>query len=104
MPIVLKPGPSLPSFTFTPPSSPRSDDDGAITPPRPPADFIPERDMNMFGSRPLDREEPGKALVRCRRCGKGVMEWAAGEHQSELSILDLLGEGRRWDDRVIDPW
>jgi hypothetical protein len=37
----------------------------------------------MFGSRPLDPSEPGKALVKCGRCGKVVMELAAVEHKRE---------------------
>jgi hypothetical protein len=96
MPITLKPRPSLPSFTFSPPPSDAdadaSDSDqttqvqvqvAQVAPPRPPADFIPERDMHMLGSRPLDSSEHGKALVKCARCGKVVMELAAVEHKRE---------------------
>ncbi|GFZ51000.1 hypothetical protein JCM24511_08758 [Saitozyma sp. JCM 24511] len=96
MPITLKPRPSLPPFTFSPPPSDAEADasdseqtaqvqvqvaPSQAAPPRPPADFIPERDMHMFGSRPLDSSEPGKALVKCARCGKVVMELAAVEHK-----------------------
>ncbi|OCF34242.1 hypothetical protein I316_04195 [Kwoniella heveanensis BCC8398] len=51
-------------------------------PPRPPAAFIPEKDMYMFGTYPLlGAGEIGTGRVRCRRCGKVTLEWAAGEHR-----------------------
>ncbi|WVF67293.1 hypothetical protein IAT40_002044 [Kwoniella sp. CBS 6097] len=51
-------------------------------PPRPPAAFIPEKDMYMFGTYPLlGAGEIGTGRVKCRRCGKVTLEWAAGEHR-----------------------
>ncbi|KAK4685692.1 hypothetical protein P7C73_g4450, partial [Tremellales sp. Uapishka_1] len=72
--------PSAP-FTFSTASSP-AEATSSTSPPRPPADFLPERDMHMFGSNTLSGgDEKGRGLVRCKRCNKTVMEWAAGEHR-----------------------
>jgi len=81
MPLKLVPAEPLPPFTFSPPPpSPTSD---ALAP-RPPADFLPERDMTMFGPLPLRGQgEEGRGLVKCTRCGRPSMEWAAAEHKSE---------------------
>lgn len=65
--------------------SPPDDDQGpatAVAFPRPPGDFLPERDMHMYGAQPLvGIDEPGRGVVRCARCGRAVLEWAAGEHR-----------------------
>ncbi|WWC91925.1 uncharacterized protein L201_006877 [Kwoniella dendrophila CBS 6074] len=51
-------------------------------PPIPPASFIPEKDMYMFGTFPLKGEgEMGKGIIKCKKCGKNHMEWSAGEHK-----------------------
>jgi hypothetical protein len=93
MPLKVKPAPSgqkpLPPFTFSPPSSPPNAVASSSNPyPRPPADFLPERDMHMLGTYPLKGAgEPGRGHVRCLRCGRPTMEWAAGEHQSESAVV-----------------
>ncbi|WVQ94892.1 hypothetical protein IAU59_001978 [Kwoniella sp. CBS 9459] len=111
MPLTLKPRSQsqspLPPFTFSLPSPPsdvlapsgpsasNNNNDSATgsnsasasastsgPPPRPPAAFIPEKDMYMFGTYPLlGAGEIGTGRVKCRRCGKVTLEWAAGEHR-----------------------
>jgi len=93
MPLQLKPRLTspLPEFTFAPPS-PTSSDASPSSPPRPPADLLPERDMHMFGTYPLKGEgEMGRGLVRCKRCGKVVLEWASMEHKREWWGIYALG-------------
>ena len=95
MPLRVKSAEPLPPFTFSPgPPSPRPLDNDP-PPPRPPADFIPERDMNMFGAMPLaGQSELGRGLVKCGRCGKPSMEWAAAEHKRQ-STVRILSDGLR---------
>jgi SAGA-associated factor 73 len=101
MPLQLKPrqGPSPLPFTFdSPPPSPlvasgsdvtgvpRDAREGKLAP-RPPADFIPERDMNMFGMYPLSGSgDLGRGLVKCARCQRPTMESAFAEHQREYTL------------------
>ncbi|WWC95171.1 hypothetical protein V866_002025 [Kwoniella sp. B9012] len=88
MPLQLKPRSPLPTFTFSL-ASPSPPADLAVPvgqnepiPPRPPADFIPEKDMYMFGTFPLLGDgEVGRGVIRCGKCGKKGIEWAAGEHR-----------------------
>ena len=101
MPLKLISAEPLPPFTFSPPPpSPPSD---ALAP-RPPADFLPERDMTMFGPSPLHSQgEEGRGLVRCLRCGRVNMEWAAAEHKRKSGDLasgpsghqEVLGKAKR---------
>ncbi|WVW86374.1 hypothetical protein I302_108420 [Kwoniella bestiolae CBS 10118] len=94
MPLTLKPRRPLPSFTFNL-SSPSPPADLAIPlgqnepiPPRPPADFIAEKDMYMFGTYPLEGDgELGRGVIRCGKCGKVGIEWAAGEHRRICSHI-----------------
>ena len=88
MPLVLKPRDALPKFTFSPPSPSPAPSPSAQprTPPRPPADYIVERDMAMFGAYPLaGTSEAGRALLSCGKCGKVVMESAMTEHLREFT-------------------
>jgi len=108
MPLHLRPNPTspLPPFTFAPPSpppaSPSQNDPTIDVEPRkylplPPADFIPERDMHMFGTYPLKGEaEAGRGLVRCRRCGKVVMEWALGAHRRGYFPFHRVHRHAKW--------
>ncbi|ORX39441.1 SCA7, zinc-binding domain-domain-containing protein [Kockovaella imperatae] len=86
MTLSLKPRESLPPFTFSTASSPSN----VSSAPRPPADFIPERDMNLFGAYPqAGSSESGRGLVVCPRCDKAVLELALGDHKRICShILD----------------
>ncbi|ODN95797.1 SAGA-associated factor 73 [Cryptococcus wingfieldii CBS 7118] len=91
MPLKLNPRSPLPPFTFSLSPSPHSQSQQQdASPPRPPADFLPEKDMYQFGTYPLVADgEPGRGLVKCERCGKVGVEWAAGEHRRVCShILD----------------
>ncbi|WRT70031.1 uncharacterized protein IL334_007024 [Kwoniella shivajii] len=97
MTLKLKPRKSLSAFTFSLSPSPSTDLPSTSTsarnepiPPRPPGDFIPEKDMYMFGTYPLQGDgEIGKGIIRCKRCFKVTMEWAAGEHRRICNhILD----------------
>ncbi len=94
MPLVLKPGPAdaVPfSFSPSPPAS-AADEHGAGatgdaaegSAPRPPADFLQERDMQMLGALPLaGRGELGRGLVRCAKCHRPTMESSWVEHERE---------------------
>jgi hypothetical protein len=53
-----------------------------------PAEYILEKDQNLFGAQLLVME-PGKALLRCTKCSKVVSEAAGAEH-IRTSILALL--------------
>jgi hypothetical protein len=44
-----------------------------------PAEYILEKDQNLFGAQLLVME-PGKALLRCTKCSKVVSEAAGAEH------------------------
>ncbi|WVQ75574.1 hypothetical protein IAR50_005201 [Cryptococcus sp. DSM 104548] len=93
MPLKLNSRSPLPPFTFSLSPSPPAhsqQQDANTSPPRPPADFLPEKDMYQFGTFPLLADgEPGRGLVKCERCGKVGVEWAAGEHRRVCShILD----------------
>ncbi|WWC72211.1 uncharacterized protein I206_106173 [Kwoniella pini CBS 10737] len=88
MPLQLKARDPLPPFTFALQSpSPPADlglpiNQNEPIPPIPPASFIPEKDMYMFGTYPLRSEgEVGRGIIRCLKCKKTGMEWAAGEHK-----------------------
>ncbi|WVR09587.1 hypothetical protein IAU60_006657 [Kwoniella sp. DSM 27419] len=86
MGLQLKPRPPLPGFTFSlaspPTDAPTDPASSSSAPPRPPGDFIPEKDMYMFGTYPLlGAGEVGRGMVRCKRCSKVALEWAAGEHR-----------------------
>ncbi|WVQ83633.1 hypothetical protein IAT38_005774 [Cryptococcus sp. DSM 104549] len=86
MPLQATSTSSLPPFTFSlspsPPPSPHPSSTTRPPAPRPPADFLPEKDMVMFGTNPLLADgELGRGLVKCGRCGKVGMEWAAGDHR-----------------------
>ncbi|RXK40569.1 hypothetical protein M231_02221 [Tremella mesenterica] len=87
MTIKLKPMRSPPPdpFTFSP--SPPASPSGS--PIRPPADLLPASQMTMFGARPLlgSGNEQGRELVRCSKCGKGVMRWAMGVHQQNCQHI-----------------
>ncbi|BEJ13600.1 hypothetical protein CspHIS471_0307740 [Cutaneotrichosporon sp. HIS471] len=80
---------SLTPFSFS--VAPPPGDDGPATSnkfPHPPGAFLTERDMHMYGAQPLG-DEPGRGVVRCTRCARTVLEWAAGEHQRICShVLD----------------
>ncbi|WVQ78997.1 hypothetical protein IAT38_001089 [Cryptococcus sp. DSM 104549] len=70
------------SFSLSPSPAPEYVPSTGTQAPVPPSDFLPERDMFMFGANPLLGErEPGRGLVRCGRCQKVGTEWAAGEHR-----------------------
>lgn len=91
MPLKLNPRSPLPPFSFStspsPASSPHAQSRAGDTP-RPPADFLPEKDMHMFGTYPLLAEgEEGRGLVKCGKCGKVGMEWAAAEHRREYCFV-----------------
>ena len=44
--------------------------------------------MTMFGPSPLHSQgEEGRGLVRCLRCGRVNMEWAAAEHKRKSCDL-----------------
>ncbi|OWZ38283.1 SAGA-associated factor 73 [Cryptococcus neoformans] len=93
MPLRLNPRSPLPPFSFStspsPAPSPYAQSQAGETP-RPPADFLPEKDMHMFGTYPLlAGNEEGRGLVKCGRCGKVGMEWAAAEHRRVCNhVLD----------------
>lgn len=124
MSLLLRPSgsPPRPAFSFSvsaspAPSSPSSASEpgpgpGPSSAPRAPADFLPDREMPMFGSRPLDPHSPRshadgdnadgteggaegpRALKTCPRCGKTVMRWAMGEHRRNCdAVLDGIGLG-----------
>lgn len=78
--------PARPEFSFETEATPPIDDAGQH--PRPPGDFLPERDMHMYGAQPLvgESSEPGRAVLRCGRCGRAVLEWAAAEHKREYFL------------------
>ncbi|WVN89972.1 uncharacterized protein L203_105202 [Cryptococcus depauperatus CBS 7841] len=89
MPLILKPTSPREPFTFSLSRSPTPESQNAEAP-RPPADFLPEKDMYMFGAHPISGErELGRGLVKCGRCRKTGMEWAAGEHRRVCNhVLD----------------
>lgn len=77
--------PDRPAFSFETSPPPSEDAPGPF--PRPPGEFLPERDMHMYGAQPVDGEqfEPGRSLVRCPRCSRTVLEWASADHKREFS-------------------
>lgn len=77
--------PDRPVFSFDTSPPPSEDAPGSF--PRPPGEFLPERDMHMYGAQPVDGEqfEPGRSLVRCPRCSRTVLEWASADHKREFS-------------------
>lgn len=79
--------PPRPAFSFATSPPPEDDDAPAAHHPRPPGDFLPERDMHMYGAQPLEglAYEPGRAIVRCTRCARSVSEWAAADHRREFA-------------------
>ncbi|WOO81509.1 SAGA-associated factor 73 [Vanrija pseudolonga] len=83
--------PARPAFSFatSPPPVAQDVPGSGAAHPRPPGDFLPERDMHMYGAQPLEVAEPGRSVVRCTRCGRNVLEWAAGDHRRICShVLD----------------
>jgi len=52
-----------------------------------PAEYILEKDQNLFGAQLLVME-PGKALLRCTKCSKVVSEAAGAEHIRK-SVVDF---------------
>jgi hypothetical protein len=54
-----------------------------------PAEYILEKDQNLFGAQLLVME-PGKALLRCSKCSKVVSEAAGAEH-IRMSFTSCLG-------------
>ena len=52
-----------------------------------PAEYILEKDQNLFGAQLLVME-PGKALLKCIKCSKVVSEAAGAEHIRE-SVVDF---------------
>lgn len=79
--------PDRPAFSFETSPPPSEDAPGPF--PRPPGEFLPERDMHMYGAQPVDGEqfEPGRSLVRCPRCSRTVLEWASADHKREFYPL-----------------
>ena len=76
--------PARPAFSFETSPPPSEEAPGPF--PRPPGEFLPERDMHMYGAQPVDGEqfEPGRSLVRCPRCSRTVLEWASADHKREF--------------------
>lgn len=78
------------------PSSPFSWDNVPITPPlpsgpstpgSPPTQWLSAPDMKVFGAEPL---KSSYAVVKCRDCGKPVLESAIGEHAGKRTYIWVM--------------
>lgn len=58
--------------------------DGPPTPGSPPTQWLSAPDMKLFGAEPL---KSSYAVVKCKDCGKPVLESAIGEHAGKCTYI-----------------
>jgi hypothetical protein len=96
MPLSLREASPVPSFSIAQ-ASPGNRNGASPTVGRGtnPAEYILEKDQNLFGAQLLVME-PGKALLRCTKCSKVVSEAAGAEHIRTSTTASLNGADIRY--------
>ncbi|KAL4250331.1 hypothetical protein ABKN59_005897 [Abortiporus biennis] len=92
MTIRLRPSPAAsPGSPFSwdklPASPPARPDESA--PASPPTQWLSARDMKMFGAEPM---KSNLSVVKCKECGKPVLESALGEHSDNCAKIRSGGK------------